>query len=160
MTNPAEAQSLSPEQRHTIASIFETLPQDSVSRYAAVQSIRLEFYENMAKSIEVNINELLREHRLDNPEDYRRVATLANSILRSCGLIASCPRTGLPAILVACPVRGGETQRMKFQFEVRGQDGIRTRTAWYRDLPWLTLQPSPQRIESLARPAATDRSRS
>lgn len=110
---------------------------ESVYRTLLAESVV--FREGLAARYGPSVNAFLRSLPLATLLEKRRAVTALNARLLTLGLCIRCPKTGLPARLVAHP--GNHPDIGRFQIELLGAG--RRRTVSTPEPPILELMPSP-----------------
>lgn len=125
-----------------IASRLKVLP--ATFSYDEVRTVVIDFETSVRESIARALSPHLNYHVALVPQDTydekRELAKWVNAELRRFGVAIKCPRTGLPAFLVADP--GGRPGSGRFQLEVT-QDGKPHRSVSSGTLMQLSLMASP-----------------
>ena len=115
-----------------------------------VTELRTAFHRFLAEQLQSRLNAHLKTVPQESYQEKQALASQVNRELRELGLSIRCPRTGLPAILIA-DVREPSEGSSRFRLEVATAEGGRRRTYTAATLPDLELMVDNPRCESLAR---------
>ncbi len=102
-----------------VQSQLARLPAEYAQRYAAASEMRHAFQSKLAESLQESLNEHLKTVPQDTLIEKQALASWVNEQLRLQGLAIRCPKTGLPAILVADFKDAQSEDISRFRLEVR-----------------------------------------
>jgi hypothetical protein len=138
---------LSPDKREQIKSLLLDLPEAFQDRLSAVKAVRDTFHEEAVAAMTAPLNEHFAPLPQDTGKEKSETASYINGTLRSIGLTIRCPKTSLPATLVADFQDGAHQDISRFRLEVRDEQGKKIRTFSGRYLPELSFMQDHQRRE-------------
>jgi hypothetical protein len=113
--------------------------EDPEALYLELLAQSVSFRERLAARYASAVNTFLRSLPIETIGEKREAVRAVNGRLRSLGLAIRCPKTGLPARLVAHP--GNHPEQGRFQIEILGAE--RRRTVSAPEPPPLELMPEP-----------------
>lgn len=141
----------SAERRRTmVRAALAHAPDDYAACQKLVADLSHVFRREIAEVLGPRLNDVIKAMPQETYVEKQALASWVNNELRQLGLAIRDEKTRRPAILVA-DVKGGVESPSRFRFEVREDNGTKTRTFTSRTLPTLELMEDKVRSESFAR---------
>jgi hypothetical protein len=134
-----------------VASLFRGLPTGGNERATALAAIRTSFYAELGRQFRPVLNEFAKAQCPTKEQERSELATTLNRMAKNLGLSVVCPRSGLPATIVADTKRAGDSVTMRYRFYTVDTSGHRSATYTCSELPELDVCQAPHRVESLAK---------
>ena len=108
--------------------LLASLPEDYGRRYAQMVELSHTFRASLAAAMEPLLNARLKAKTpQDTYEQKHALVAWVNHELRLLGLAIRCPKTGLPAILVA-DTQDAEHSTIRFRLQIRDTHGKQKKT--------------------------------